>query len=117
MPAPAGPSAANVARGRYWTRAVIRLAATVLLLYAAGRALSWAVYCTFGGGGLFEVFRLVEFWDALVPVPLAAALLLFGERLVRWVFPMPRPECPECGYRLQPATERCPECGLNLARP
>ncbi len=46
-----------------------------------------------------------------------AALLLLAiqQYLVRWLVPMPRPECPQCGYDIANLTEsRCPECGLQL---
>jgi hypothetical protein len=62
------------------------------------------------------VFRLLPLWESLPSIALALALLLFNRRLARWVFPMPRPECPECGYALPDGADRCPECGLSLSK-
>jgi hypothetical protein len=54
---------------------------------------------------------------------MAAAVLvcvcgwLLESRLVRWLAPLPKPECPQCGYTFQHlASSRCPECGLELTR-
>lgn len=46
-----------------------------------------------------------------------AALLLtvMQQRLVFWLTPLPRPQCPQCGYNIKKLSEpRCPECGMDL---
>jgi hypothetical protein len=44
------------------------------------------------------------------------AALLFAERpILRWLVPLPKVECPQCGYSLrQLTTTRCPECGFQF---
>ena len=110
--APTSPSVASVARGRYWLRTLLRCGGVVLIVVAAVRAVGWVIACMFSGEPL-SFLTLYDFWVALAPVPVAAVLILTSERIARWIMPMPRPVCPECGYALQPATDRCPECGLR----
>lgn len=110
------PSVASVARGRYWVRTLIRIAAAVLITVAVLRSTTWVVDCVFGSG-LLSLFSLMEFWEVLAPVPVALVILLCADRFARWLLPMPRPVCPECGYAIQPATDRCPECGLRRDPP
>lgn len=59
---------------------------------------------------------------------IAAVLALTGDRLVRWVIPLPPTGCPGCGHSAAPPTgrpadrspvgvaTRCPECGLRRTR-
>ena len=63
-----------------------------------------------------------EWWPSLPLLSFAAGFIvpaiplwLFDERIARALVPMPRWECPGCGYSLV-ALERpvCPECGLLL---
>jgi hypothetical protein len=106
------PTIASVVRARYWLQAVIRTAAGVVLAVTAVKEIAWTVGCAFSMEGVLSVFRLFDFWQSMSPAPVAVLLLVFSERLVRWVFPLPRPVCPECGYMVSPGALRCPECGL-----
>jgi hypothetical protein len=118
------PSANAVARTRYFLRLVLR--GTGLLLLLPGAAMVAALACaialasttthTFGHASLTDLPGDLS----LLLVPAAGAafvgliLLFYQRRIVRWLAPMARPECPECGYPLRAAAARCPECGLNL---
>ena len=45
----------------------------------------------------------------------AVLILVFRLRIVRWIVPLPKSECPHCGYNIAKLAEpRCPECGLGL---
>lgn len=45
----------------------------------------------------------------------ALVMLMYRQRIVRWIAPMPKPECPHCGYNIAKLAEpRCPECGMEL---
>jgi hypothetical protein len=44
----------------------------------------------------------------------AIALVLFDRKIVRWLAPLPRAECIQCGYTFRGlAVMRCPECGWD----
>ncbi len=48
----------------------------------------------------------------------AIALFILDRRITRWLIPVPRRECHECGYPLRglpAASTRCPECGTALS--
>ena len=47
----------------------------------------------------------------------AMCFAVLQTRLVYWIVPLPRPQCPQCGYDISKLAEpRCSECGLNLPR-
>lgn len=55
-------------------------------------------------------------WAIAMLIP-AAVLYMSDRRIVRWLIPVPRRECHECGYPMQglhAATTRCPECGVAI---
>jgi len=99
---------------RYWTTVASRVLGVLLLLWWSP---TWMA--NVGGylaQGSWNLFLDPDFWRSTAGVGLAAGLLLGSGRLARLLAPMPRPECPGCGYATSPESERCPECGLNLAR-
>jgi hypothetical protein len=111
------PSIATISRTRYWLMAALRLFALALLFWSVAEAFHTVrVYLLnrrepgmtligYVGGGL------------IVPgarVLAGAALVWAAPRLARWLAPLPRRECPECGYAIGDGT-RCPECGLDAA--
>jgi hypothetical protein len=54
------------------------------------------------------------FW--IVGIAPGVALLVANRRIIRWLVPMPRRECPDCGYDIENLkSERCPECGCPIA--
>ena len=108
------PEPATLARVRFVLRVCLRIAALVLFILgvalSATRLYTW-IQTMFGGGrypGSLAWIPLLQFW-----LP-AIALLASDRWLLRWLAPMPRPACPECGYTIAPDTARCPECGLQL---
>lgn len=110
-----GPSVAAVIRVRYWMGMVLRAGALLMIL--------WGTLQLLGGGAraLPDVVHLspahigaVLLWP-LRWVLVALVLLLLEKRLLKWLFPIPRQACPQCGY---PTAGRpmgtCPECGLSM---
>ncbi len=113
--------APTIAIRRHRALMIVRGAALVLgvlgsisLCYQIGMMLAmqdimgWTV--TWGDTSWFS-------WALAFLIP-AVLLYLFDRRIVRWLIPVPRRECHECGYPLRGlhgATTRCPECGTAIA--
>lgn len=53
-------------------------------------------------------------WAAVFWAP--ALVMGVGDRwIARWLVPLPRAQCPKCGYALQRLTRaQCPECGFPV---
>lgn len=108
------PSIGSVQAFRYWAAVASRVAGVLLLLWWLPTVIErCAAYLP---GGIQYVLTDSAWWTAATAIGLAAGLLLGAGRLARLLAPMPRPECPGCGYATAPDSDRCPECGLNLAR-
>lgn len=95
----------------------IRIAALVLM---AG----WLISTT---QVLFEVISVMMYGGSTAALVLLGAasrlpwlfagltLVMFCDRLTRWILPLPKSGCPRCGYHLIALMEpQCPECGLPL---
>ncbi|MGH7131021.1 MAG: zinc-ribbon domain-containing protein [Phycisphaerales bacterium] len=46
--------------------------------------------------------------------PLILAVWFLQERFIRWIWPIPKRGCPDCGYPIVPNAKVCPECGKPL---
>ncbi len=111
---------------RWWARTCVRAAALLALLWGSVSGLSS------GGGGSGDINALMSQLtgqgssgygplivgmglQVLVPLGLAATLIWFERRIVRWLVPIPTHRCPRCDYSLIGVHDpRCPECGLPL---
>ena len=48
---------------------------------------------------------------------MALLLAVMQQRLIFWLTPLPRKQCPQCGYNIKKLSEpHCPECGMELPR-
>jgi hypothetical protein len=109
------PSVEHIIKKRHHNRRRLRFMA--LILWVLGMVfVSWAV---------LSALFVVHAWEPSMPLLVFAGgfilpalpLWLFDKRIGRVLVPLPRIECPRCGYDLT-ALERpiCPECGLSLPR-
>ena len=119
------PDLEYVLRKRFLFGVIVRFAASVMLVIGSIPVLQ-ALLQAMVLGPIFYITNSGSRWDpfeVLVsilwqggPFLLVGAFLMMRQRAVsRWLVPLPRPECPRCGYNMAKLREpRCPECGLQL---
>lgn len=103
----------DVARSRQLARMYVRLLALVLaivfviiFLHEIHRKLYYGGWLNWAHGDTAEMSPLLM---------LAGLILFFERRLTAWLAPLPKHECPACGYSLEHITsDKCPECGIPL---
>jgi hypothetical protein len=119
-------SAQQIMLRRHWALITLRTVSLVMIIFGGVHVL-WGIGASLGLNDL-NVFRglrssLTIFWrDNWNPVWFGMAVLLPGvalavldRRIVHWLIPVPRRECPQCGYGVRQLTgSRCPECGYEL---
>ena len=99
----------------------------LLMILCGGVYMLWGIGTFFAIGGLtgfFEQFGIFwadnwnPFWFGFSVFAPGLLLALLDRRIVRWLVPLARNECPQCGYALkQLGSNRCPECGCELTAP
>ena len=113
------PSTDIVLRRRHLVRILVRLAIVAFVIIALAPLVYGFVQQVPYNWSNFMSRPIYTFRDELQYGTMfgvvALALWYLEGRLVRWIVPMPRPECPQCGYLLRHlTTTRCPECGTEF---
>ena len=119
------PDIEFVMKKRYLLNMIVRLAALLLCFMAVIPVIElliqlvmvFNVYTARGRIGTLDFEDIiVALLPALVTYGIPGVILLvLRVRIVGWIAPLPRAECPHCGYNLkQLSLSRCPECGNNL---
>lgn len=107
------PTVAEIVRRRYWLDVIVRLAGVALILLflytGIGHVMMAAAELAFA-----PLLRTPDFMFRIGQGAVGIALLVVRRPLVRWLLPIPRPGCPECGYPLTAGKTRCSECGTPL---
>lgn len=116
-----------VLRRRQLALVIIRIVAAALIVYGSIHVV-WGIGTAFGlsgfsiAGAFEQAMSIVwsdnwnPFWYGFASLAVAIPLALASRRISRWIVPLPRMECPQCGYALRElTTTRCPECGMAIA--
>jgi uncharacterized paraquat-inducible protein A len=122
------PSLEYVLTKRYLVGVFLRCGALALFIMGAIPLLQMAVQIISDNTssriqmGIQRRLTTLELMLAYLPATLqyivpAVVLLMFHDRMARWIAPLPRPRCPECGYWIRAgASPKCPECGSALPK-
>lgn len=112
------PSAASIVRARFWFRVAVRgiaLAWFVVSVREMPGHVVIVVQSQLQGGALSGGFVLQQVLQLIAAISLPLLLVLFENRLARWIIPTPKHACPSCGYPLANLKSPvCPECGDNV---
>ncbi len=108
----------TIVKARYFARAALRVVSVWLILHGLFN-LMYVVYSLEAYMSSGPTYSLLLLAIVTTGLPIAAGLLIvnLGERLARWVFPLPERRCPFCAYPLEPAQHLCPECGISMDAP
>jgi hypothetical protein len=114
------PSVADIIRYRYVTRLVLRLVGLILLLFSLVSLIAWLVEGIIGE--FFIDYYFIEYYftsarscSGVLMFVVGIGLILLAKPLAKAFNPLPRNECPQCGYHLRDLTRPvCPECGLQM---
>src|SRR5262245_64937859 len=101
-----------VRTSRFVLLVVLRGIAFIMLLFGSISLL----YVLIGGWPHYhdDLGGWALFW--IVGIAPGIVLLVADRRIIRWLVPMPRRECPDCGYDIENLkSDRCPECGCPIA--
>jgi len=116
----------QVIKRRHVAIIIVRSVALAMIVYG-GVYILWGLGTFFalrGLAGFFEQFWIFwndnwnPFWFGFAVFAPGMALAMFDRKIVRWLIPLARNECPQCGYALrQLGSNRCPECGCEVSNP
>jgi hypothetical protein len=105
----------SIQRQRHIATVALR-ALSIILLVIGSIYLIYALAISLLQGNLEMVTAIWDkgndfSWGLGLAIP-GAAILFWNRAIVRWLIPVPRQECPQCGYVTNLlTTARCPECG------
>jgi hypothetical protein len=113
----------QIIKRRHVTLIIVRCVALTMMTIGS-IYVTWGLGSFFAFGGLSAFFdQFAVFWDGNwnpfwfgfgIFVP-GLLLALMSRTITRWLIPLQRHECPQCGYALkQLGSNRCPECGCEI---
>jgi hypothetical protein len=109
------PSIEQVMNRRHLVLLWLRALEIVLFVIGVMPVTFWAVESLFEMS-VWSLSRFDEYLAIAMMFWLPGVItLLLDRRLMKWIVPLPKLACPECGQSLTHLAEpRCPECGCPL---
>lgn len=106
------PSVEDIIKRRHTVLIILRFASLTCLVLFPIPVVSWLLE-GFRDADLFDFYYYGVRIGVAVALVVCSAICRFCDRpLARWIVPIPKPQCPTCGYPIKGLRRpMCPECG------
>ena len=104
-----------IRRRRHLVTILLRSTCVVLIaMGAVGVLANLGVVAWAGRWAVTDYETVSRLCLSVTYIVVGLCLALIQKRLVKWLVPVMRPACPNCGYALRDTARVCSECGFAL---